>query len=107
VELQLWEIMMIFLAGAFITLIGGVSVGMLVYKTKYAGEEVFKKAEDHGGAEAFNLDQEFQEGDPKDYKPVEYPPEIVESVAGFEKAFGMDRLIKASQNVDQEVEDAA
>ena len=62
---------------------------------------------ENGGAEAFNLDQEFQEGDPKDYKPVEYPPEIVESVAGFEKAFGMDRLIKASQNVDQEVEDAA
>ena len=102
-DIGLWDIIGIFLVGAFTVLIGGVSVGILVYKTKYAGGEIFKGKEDYGGAEAFNLDTEFTESeDPADYKPIEYPPEIEASVADFEKKFGMKRLIDAAKLEDQD-----
>ena len=107
-ELELWEMLTILLVGGLLTLIGGVSVGMLVYKTKYAGEGIFKKDPDYGGAEVFNLDKEFTgSDDPADYKPVEYPPEIEKSVGQFEKMFSVERMVKAAEANVQEEEDAA
>ncbi|MCK5308991.1 MAG: hypothetical protein KAJ73_10290, partial [Zetaproteobacteria bacterium] len=97
-------------AGCFTTLTGALVTGILVYKTRYAGEKFFHKDDDHGGAEVFNMDKEFTGPDqPEDYKNVEYPPEIEESVEGFEKQFGMAQMIKAAQNynIEDEVEDAA
>ena len=102
-ELTLLEIFWVFLAGVFATLLGGMSIGLLVYKTKYAGGELFHRKDDHGGAEVFNLDSEFTGPDkPEDYKKVEYPSEIEESVAGFEKQFGMERMIKAAETYNIE-----
>lgn len=107
-ELELWEIMTILLAGALIALSGGVVVGLLVYKTRYAGEGIFKKEPDFGGAEVFNLDKEFTgSDDPADYKPVEYPPEIEKSVGAFEQMFSVERMVKAAEANAQEEEDAA
>lgn len=107
-QLTFFNIIALFLAGALTAMSGGIIVGLLVYKTKYAGGELFKGKDDFGGAEAFNLDKEFIESDdPEDYKPIEYPPEIEKSVADFEKAFGMQRLIDAAKTTNLEEQDAA
>jgi len=107
-QFTILNVVSIFLAGAGVAILAGMLVGLLVYKTKYAGGEIFKGKDDHGGAEVFNLDKEFTgSDDPADYKPVEYPPEIEKTVADFERQFGMERLIQAAQNNNLEVEDAA
>jgi len=103
-EVKLWEILAIFLVGVFATLLSGMSIGLLVYKTKYAGEAIFQKKDDHGGAEAFNIDSEFTGSDkPEDYKPVEYPPEIEKSISTFEQQFGMERMVQEAKkyNIDE------
>lgn len=103
----LYQIGGIFLAGVFATLLGGALTGFLVYKTKYAGEEIFRKKDDHGGAEVFNMDDEFTGPDtPEDYEAIEYPPETEAEIGEFETQFGMERMIKEAEKY-QEVEDAA
>jgi len=106
-EIQLWEIGAVFFAGVFATLLGGFLTGLLVYKTKYAGEEIFRKKDDHGGAEVFNMDDEFTGSDaPEEYEPIEYPPETEADIGKFETQFGMERMIKEAEKY-QEVDDAA
>ena len=106
-ELKLWEIGAVFFAGVIATILGGALTGFLVYKTKYAGQEVFRRKEDHGGAESFNIDDEFDGSDAiKDYEAVEYPKETQKDIDNFEAQFNMQKMIKEAEKY-QEVEDAA
>ena len=105
-ELALWEMFAIFFAGAFVTLLSGLAVGILVYKTRYAGDKLFVKESEPKG-EAFNADEDFIDDE---VETTLYPEEIEEANERFVEQFNAEQMIRELANIEKmekEAEDQA
>ena len=101
-----WLLLAAFGAGVGATLLGSLITGLLVIKTKYAGERVFTKEPKHGG-EAFNVDEDFIEDE---IEPTEHPEVIEEANRAFVDQFNADQMIRDLQEkerIEKEAEDLA
>lgn len=94
-ELTFWQIIIILGAGAAMVALGAIISGVFVYKTKYAGEQMFKKEHVPVG-DAFNIDSDFLEEEIETSKP-ENQEVIVEAQERFLKQFNTDRLVQESE----------
>lgn len=109
-ELTVYLLFGLLFAGVFATLIGGILVGVFMYKTKYAGDKFFTPAGPQG--EAFVADGEFDDDFDLSKEPEKkYPEPVEQSIKAFEDQFGMNRMIKEAakyqEQEPEEEEDAA
>lgn len=96
--LTFWQILMILSAGAILMALGAIIAGVLVYKTKYAGQSMFH-GEHVPQGDAFNIEDDFTD-DPLNLgapEPKELPEEIQAANEKFLEQFNMKRLIKESE----------
>jgi len=96
--LTFWQIITMLGAGAFMTAMGAVITGVLVYKTKYAGQSMFHE-EHKPEAEAFTVDDDFTDSLLETSPPEkqEDPEEVKAANEKFIKQFNMDRMIKEAE----------
>lgn len=93
--LTFWQIIVILSAGAAMVALGAVIAGIFVYKTKYAGEEIFKKEHVPVG-DAFNVDTDFLEEEIETSRPQDQA-EIIEAQEQFLQQFNIDRMVGESK----------
>jgi len=98
-QLTFWHIIAIFGAGAAMVALGAIIAGVLVYKTKYAGQSMFH-GEHVPKGDAFNIDDGFLDeplnvGAPES---KELPPEVEAANAEFLKQFNVERMVKEAEN---------
>lgn len=96
--LTFWQIIIILGAGAAMVALGAVITGVLVYKTKYAGQSMFHKKH-KPEAEAFTIEDDFTESllDTSPPEKAEDPEEIKAANDKFLAQFNMDRMIKEAE----------
>jgi NAD(P)H-dependent FMN reductase len=96
--LTFWQIIIILSAGAAMVALGAIIAGFFVYKTKYAGHDMFHMEHVPQG-EAFNIEDDFTE-DPLNLgvpEEKELPEEIQAANDKFLKQFNMKRLVEESE----------
>jgi len=97
-QLTFYQILILFGAISLIVLSAVIVTGVLVYKTKYAGNDLFHKEHVPQG-DAFNIPDDFTDdfAEPVAPETKELPEEIQEANDKFLEQFGMDRMIKESE----------
>jgi len=92
------QILILFGAISLIVLASVIIAGVLVYKTKYAGNDMFHGKHEPQG-DAFNIPDDFLDDLVETSAPEkkELPEEIEAANEKFLQQFGMDRLIAESE----------
>ena len=94
--LTFYQILILFGAITLIVLASVIITGVLVYKTKYAGNDMFQKEHKPQG-DAFNIPDDFTDdfaAEPVAPESKKLPEEIQKANEEFLEQFGMDRMIK-------------
>lgn len=96
--LTFYQILILFGAISLIVLASVIVAGVLVYKIKYAGGDMFH-GEHKPQGDAFNIEDDFLDDftEPSAPETKQLPEEIEAANEKFLEQFGMDRLIKESE----------
>jgi len=88
-----------FCVGGALVALGASIAGVLAYKIKYAGKDLFH-VEHKPQAESFNIDSDFTDDEPEPHDPTrpENQKEIVEGQAKFMEQFILDRIVGAGES---------
>ena len=97
--LTFYQILILFGAISLIVLSAVIITGVLVYKTKYAGNDLFQKEHIPQG-DAFNIPDDFTDdfAEPVAPEKKELPKEIEEASDKFLEQFEMARMVKEAEN---------